>query len=73
MYSVLSISAAQQRDSVIYTLILLLSYIMFYHKLLDIVPVLYSKTTSFIHPNCNSSHLLTLSKVFFTSKPAAIG
>ena len=72
MYSVLSISAAQQSDTRIYTLILL-SYIMFYHKLLDIVPVLYSKTTSFIHPNCNSSHLLTLSKVFFTSKPAAIG
>ena len=72
MYSVLSISAAQQSDTHIYTLILL-SYIMFYHKLLDIVPVLYSKTTSFIHPNCNSSHLLTLSKVFFTSKPAAIG
>ena len=43
----------------IYILFLTLSSIMFYHKWLDIVPVLYSRISLFIHSKHNSLHLLT--------------
>ena len=42
-----------------YTPFVILSSITFYYKWLDIVPVLYSRTSLLIHSKCHSLHLLT--------------
>ena len=42
----------------IYIIFLILSSIMFYPKRLDIVPVLYNRTSFFIHSTCNHLNLL---------------
>ena len=54
------ISAVQQSGSVthICTLFSIFFSIMVYHRILNIVPVLYSGALLFIHPIYNSLHLL---------------
>ena len=63
IFSVVSISVVQHSDLVIhihvYVIFLILSSIMFYLKKLDLVPVLYSRMSWFIHSKCKSLHLPT--------------
>ena len=55
------ISAEQQSDSVIhiYTFFFIFFSIMVYHRILNIVPCVYSRALLFIHFLFNSLHLLT--------------
>ena len=61
MYNVVLISVVQQSDLVIHvhTFFLIFFSIMVYHRILNIYPVLYSRTLLFIHPIYNNLRLLT--------------